>query len=79
MIKDKMSFLMNKTDSFYACQFFNKTQKHAAKSDWINMKFKHEIFFYHTKDEHSFVGKLIRKKKKKNITECCITFDHEDL
>lgn len=31
------------------------------------MKSKHEIFFYQIDDHHSFMGKLIRKKKKKDV------------
>lgn len=79
MVKDKMSFLMSKTDSFYACHFFKKTQKHTIKSDWIFLKSKHELFFYNFVDQHACNGKLIRKKKKINIDELRIAFDPEDL
>ena len=70
---------MNKTDSFYACQYFNKTQRYTAKSDWIFLQFKNEIFFYHLQDQHPFTGRLIRKKKKVDISDRHIVFDHEDL
>ena len=62
-----MLFLMDKTDSFYACYFFKKTLKHMQKSEWLCMKQKHEVYFYHVKDQHPSSGKLIRKKKKLNI------------
>ena len=66
-IKDKMTFLLGRTDSFYACHFFKKTQKYEMRTEWVLYKRNHEIFFYNTRDSHSHEGKLIRKKKKINV------------
>ena len=74
-----MTFFNKRTDSFYACQYFNKTQRYATKSEWIFMKFKNEICFYHCQDQHAFTGRLIRKKRKVDISQCHIAFDYEDL
>lgn len=79
-IKNKMIFLNNKADSFYACSYYNKTLKFTVtKSSWIFLKMKHELYFYHVQDQHPFTGKIIRKKKKKDIHDYNITFDPEDL
>ena len=62
-IKDKISFLMGKTDSFYACTYFKKTAKFSAEKEWIFLKNAHEIYLYNIEDHHISHGKLIRKKK----------------
>jgi hypothetical protein len=67
-IEDKMKFFNNRIDSFYACQYFKKTQRYGSKSEWIYMKLKNEIYFYHIQDQHPFIGRIIRKKKRVDIS-----------
>lgn len=74
-----MEILTNKSDSFYACYYFKRIGMFISSSDWIILKKLNEIHFYNISDEHICHGKIIRKKRKIDITSNHLIFDPDEL
>jgi hypothetical protein len=79
-LKCKAATLTMKIDSFHACVQLKKTsmfqeEKHA----WILGKRCNEVYFYNINDDHRCHVKVIRKKKKIDLSQIKIVFDPEEL
>jgi len=63
-------------DSFHACLNHKKTWSfHEEKHCWLIGKRMNELYFYNMSDDHRCQVKVVRKKKKIDLSQIKIVFD----